>query len=274
MIRALRFVILSVGGVLTALYVVFLVAIYFGQEKMIFHAAKLPPDFKYEFEQPFEELSIASEDGAKLNGLLFTTENPRGAVLYLHGNAGTLDHWSAIAPDYTSLGYDIMLLDYRGYGKSEGSIESEDQFLSDVKAAYETLEKRYDNIVIVGYSIGTGPSSYLASKYNPSALVLQAPYFNLVELADSRVPFVPDFLKKYRFETNVFLPKVKCPVYIFHGADDRLISFDNGRRLHKLMPSGQSKLFALDGVGHGGINQDGRFLSELKIILDSAAAKQ
>jgi len=271
MIRALRFVILSVGGVGLALYLLFMIGLYFGQEKMIFHAAKLPADFDYKFEQPFEELSIRADDGTNLNALLFTTPNPRGAVLYLHGNAGTLEHWSSIAPDYTANSYDVMLLDYRGYGKSEGAIESEAQFFSDVTAAYRTLEKRYKNVVIVGYSIGTGPAAYLASKFNPSALVLQAPYYNLVELADSRVPFVPDFLKKYRFETNLFLAKVKCPVYIFHGTDDRLISFDNGERLHELMPDGQSRLIALNGVGHGGINQDDTFLAELEKILDKAA---
>jgi uncharacterized protein len=272
--RALRFVILSIGGVLAGLYLIFLTAVYFGQEKVIFHAAKLPAEFKYQFEQPFEELPIASNDGTTLNSLLFKTENPRGAVLYLHGNAGTLDHWSSIAPDYTALGYDIMLLDYRGYGKSEGEIDGEAQFFADVSAAYETLAKRYDRIVIVGYSIGTGPAAYLASHYNPAALVLQAPYFNLIELADSRVPFVPDFLKKYRFETNLYLPKAKCPVYIFHGTDDQLISFANGDRLHKLLPAGQARLYALQGVGHGGINQDYTFLSELKVILDTAAEKK
>jgi pimeloyl-ACP methyl ester carboxylesterase len=269
--RALRFTLISIGSVLGILYIIFLVVVYFGQESLIFHVAKLSPDFKYTFEQPFEEMQIASEDGTKLNGVLFKTEKPRGAVLYLHGNAGTIDSWSSIAPDYAASGYDLLILDYRGYGKSDGDIDSEAQFYGDVSAAYDALAKRYDNIVIVGYSIGTGPAAYLASKYTPSALVLQAPYYNLVELADSRVPFVPDFLKKYRFETNLFLPKVKCPVYIFHGTDDRLISFSNGERLHKLMPEGQSELFPLEGVGHGGINQDYTFLSELKIILDKAA---
>ncbi len=248
MIRALRFVILSIVGLFAVLYLLFIVGVYFGQEKMIFQASKLPADFTYKFDQSFEELSIKSAD-ADLNAILFKTDKPRGAVLYLHGNAGTLDHWSSIAPDYTANGYDVMLLDYRGYGKSEGTIESEAQFLADVTAAYQALAKRYSNIVIVGYSIGTGPAAYLASKFDPSALVLQAPYYNLIELADSRVPFVPDFVKKYRFETNLFLPKVKCPIYIFLGTDDRLISFDNGERLHKLMPEDQSHLFRLKALG-------------------------
>lgn len=271
MMRALRFTILSIGAVLGVLYIIFLTTLYFGQEKMIFHQSKLPSDHRFAFTEPFEEMSIACEDGTKLNGLLFTTENPKGLVFYLHGNAGTIEQWGNLGSDFSGMGYDIFVLDYRGYGKSEGNIESEAQFFADVTAAYQTLEKRYDNIVVIGYSIGTGPSAYLASKFNPSALVLQAPYYNLVELADSRVPFVPDFLKKYRFETNLFLPKVKCPVYIFHGTDDRLIAFSHGERLHKLMKNGQSQLFPLEGVGHGGINQDDAFLSEFKVILDKAA---
>lgn len=273
MMRALRFTILSIGGVLGILYVLAMTALYFGQEQMIFHAARLPEDFKYESSQPYEDCSIRCRDGNTLNGLLFKTAQPKGVVLYLHGNAGTIAQWGAIGPDYTALGYDVLVLDYRGYGKSEGEIESEAQFLDDVTAAYQMLEKRYQNIVIVGYSIGTGPSAYLASKFNPSVLVLQAPYYSLLELADSRVPLVPDFLKKYRFETNLYLPKVKCPVYIFHGTEDRLIVFSHGKRLSELLPKGQSQLFPLSGVGHGGINQDERFLDKLKNILDRAAAK-
>lgn len=270
--RALKFTILSISAVLGILYLIFLTVLYFNQESVIFHASRLPVDFQYTFEQPFEEMSIRCDDGNRLNGLLFKTENPKGLVFYLHGNAGTLEHWSRIAPDYTALGYDVFLLDYRGYGKSEGQIDSEEQFYGDVASAYAALRKRYENIVVVGYSIGTGPAAYLASKNHPSALVLQAPYYNLAELADSRVPLVPDFLKKYRFETNVFLPKVTCPVYIFHGTDDRLILFSHGERLNKLM-KGRSVLFPLTGVGHGGINEDERFLSELKIILGKAATK-
>lgn len=270
--RALRFTILSIGGVLGILYVLAMTALYFGQEKMIFHAARLPEDFRYESSQPYEDCTIRCPDGNTLNGLLFKATQPKGVVLYLHGNAGTIAQWGAIGPDYTALGYDVLVLDYRGYGKSKGDIESESQFFDDVTAAYKMLESRYRNIVIVGYSIGTGPSAYLASKFRPSALVLQAPYYNLVELADSRVPFVPDFLKKYRFETNLYLPKVKCPVYIFHGTDDKLIAFHHGKRLSELLPKSQSKFFPLSGVGHGGINQDEQFLTELKIILEKAAS--
>ena len=99
-------------------------------------------------------------------------------MFYLHGNAGALDTWGDIAKVYTSLGYDIFILDYRGFGKSEGSIYSEEQFYKDVQAAYDVMRKEYpeNKIVVEGYSIGTGPATILAATNHPKLLLLQAPY--------------------------------------------------------------------------------------------------
>jgi pimeloyl-ACP methyl ester carboxylesterase len=268
--RAIRFVFISLFCFFGILYLIFLTYLYFNQESMIFFPSRLAPDYQYGFEH-CEEMSISCADGKKLNGLLFTTDTPKGLVFYLHGNAGALDRWGDIAPHYTDLGYDIFILDYRGFGKSEGTIENEGQFYSDISAAYKKLSARYlKNTVIIGYSIGTGPAAYLASKNHPSVLILQAPYYNLTELADARAPLVPDFLKKYHFETNVFLPKVQCPVYLFHGNADHVISYDNSVRLNELM-KGKAQFFTLEGADHSGMNDDERYLSELKIILDKAS---
>ncbi len=236
---------------------------------MIFHPTKLAADYKYGFGQNFEEIIIPSFDNNKLNGVLFKTKSPKGLVFYLHGNAGAVDSWGNIADVYNHLGYDIFVLDYRGYGKSEGSIESEEQFYKDITVAYKKLLTRYEErkVVIMGYSIGTGPATYLASKNHPKSLILQAPYFSLTELSDSKVPFVPNFLKKYNFETNVFIAKVKAPIYLFHGNKDLLIPIENSEKLSKLIKP-NDHFITLKNEDHLGINQNEDFLSELKIILE------
>ncbi|HMI07611.1 MAG TPA: alpha/beta fold hydrolase, partial [Flavobacterium sp.] len=256
------------------LYLVFLSYIYFNQADMIFQATKLPNNYKFNYQQKFEEISIPSFDNKKLHGLLFKAENPKGLVFYLHGNAGALDTWGDIATKYTSLGYDVFILDYRGFGKSEGEIENEVQFYKDISAAYKMMGNRYEErqIVIIGYSIGTGPAAFLASENKPAALVLQAPYFSLTELADSRMPLVPDFIKKFSFETHDFIQRIKAPVFIFHGNADQVIPFENSVRLSKLLkPS--DRFFKLEGQGHGGMNDNQEYLLKLKVILDSIAVK-
>ena len=78
-------------------------------------------------------------------------------------------------------------------------------------------------VVIAGYSIGTGPATYLAAHNKPKALILQAPYSSLTKLIDEKVPLVPDFVKRYAFKTEDIIGRVKAPVYLFHGLDDTLI---------------------------------------------------
>ena len=267
--RTLKFLFVTLFSLFAVIYLVVVSYIYFNQEEMIFLPTKLSKDYQFEFKQNFEELNIPSFDNKKLNGLLFKAENSKGLIFYLHGNAGALDTWGNIAENYTSLGYDIFILDYRGFGKSEGTIDSEEQFYNDVSFAYKKLLSRYpeNKVVIIGYSIGTGPATYLASKNNPKSLILQAPYYSLIELSDSRVPFVPDFLKKYKFETNVFISKIKAPVFIFHGNKDQLIPSSNSEKLSELLKT-KDHFYTLQNEDHIGINENQEYLEELKIILD------
>ncbi|WP_246236302.1 alpha/beta hydrolase [Flavobacterium ajazii] len=236
---------------------------------MVFHNSKLPKDYKFDYQQKFEEVNIASFDGAILNGLLFKAEKSKGLVFYLHGNAGTLETWGKIAKIYTSLGYDIFILDYRSFGKSDGEIENEDQLSKDISIVYKKVTEKYsqNKIIIAGYSIGSGFAAKLALENNPKALILQAPYYNFLELSSSRVPFFPDFMKKFSLETNLHLPKVKSPIYIFHGIDDQLIPIDNSIRLKKLLKSNVC-FYPLKNQEHIGVNENEDFQEQLKIILE------
>ena len=266
--KALRFIFTSVLLLLGVLYSIYLSYVYFNQSEMVFRASKLPNDYQFQFQNNFEEITIPSFDGVKLNGLLFKSKNPKGLIFYLHGNAGSLDSWGNHADIYTRLGYDIFFLDYRGFGKSEGEIDDQEQVYKDITIAYETLMKRYDKnkTIIIGYSIGTGIAAYLASVEQPKMLLLQAPYFNFTEFTTNRVPFYPDVLKKFSFETNNYMVKVKAPIYIFHGKQDNLITYDNALQLQKLFKPKDS-LFALESQGHRGINDNYEFQEKLQEIL-------
>ncbi|MCV2483826.1 alpha/beta fold hydrolase [Flavobacterium sp. SH_e] len=250
------------------LYVLIISYVYFNQIGLVFHSSKLPKDFKFDYKQKFEEVNITSFDGSILNGLLFKAENSKGLVFYLHGNAGTLETWGKIAKIYTSLGYDIFILDYRSFGKSEGEIENEEQLSKDISIVYKKVAEKYsqNKIIIAGYSIGSGFATKLALENNPRALILQAPYFNFLELSSSRVPFFPDFMKKFSLETNLYLPKIKSPIYIFHGTKDQLIPIDNSIRLKKLLNS-NAYFYPLKNQEHIGVNENEDFQEQLKRIL-------
>lgn len=257
-----------IAGTLAGMYILVCVLMYNFQEFLIFHPKVLGAAYRYDFGQKFEELNIAVSDGKKINGLLLKCDSAKGLIFYLHGNSGALDSWGWIGKDYAPLGYDVFVMDYRSFGKSEGEIYSEEQFFADVEAAYAEMKKRYDekNIVIIGYSVGTASASMLASKNNPKLLVLQAPYYSLEDMMHHMYPFVPDFLLKYKFENFNFIQKVKAPVLIFHGDADELVYYGSSLKLKEHFKPGD-KLITLPGVGHLGLNKNEQYLTELAAAL-------
>jgi len=267
-LKTLKFLTIVLLAFFVIIYIIIVFYVYFSQVGMVFHSDRLPKDYQFDYHHKFEELNIQSFDGAKLNGLLFKAEKSKGLIFYLHGNAGTLETWGRIAKIYTNLGYDIFILDYRSFGKSEGEIENEEQLNKDVSIAYKTLTSRYpeNKIIIAGYSIGSGLATILASENNPKALILQAPYYSFTELSSSKVPFFPDFLKKFSLETYEYLPKIKEPVYIFHGMKDQLIPYENSVRLSELLKN-NGHFYPLRDQEHGGMNENSDFQNQLKLIL-------
>jgi uncharacterized protein len=263
-LKSLRKIFIWLGGIIAGLYLLICAGMYSLQEKIIFHPAPLAPDFRFSASQPFEEISIPAADGSKLSGLLLKCDSARGLVFYLHGNSGTLATWAGIGKNYAALGYDVFIMDYRGFGKSEGEISSEEQFYGDVKYAYAEMKKRYDEnrIVVIGYSIGTASAAMLAAGNQPKMLILQAPYYSLTDMMDQRYSFLPGFLLKYKFETYSFLEKVKAPVRIFHGDADEIIYYGASLKLKNHLKA-IDKLIMLPGAGHLGLNDNLVYLQEI-----------
>lgn len=253
---------------LFVLYILICIALYFFQEKLIFFPDRLDKDYKFSFIQPFEEIHIKARDGNYLNGLLFKSDSTKGIIFYLHGNAGSLNTWGEVAKCYTDLHYDVFILDYPGYGKSDGAIKKKAQLFDGIQSAYDEMKKRYNEkqIVVLGYSIGAGLASYIASTNNPRLLILQAPYYNLKDLMRHTYPIIPTFLLKYDFQTNKYLKSCKMPVVIFHGNRDEVIYYGSSLKLKSEMKQGDT-LVTLNGQGHNGITDNPRYVSAIESIL-------
>lgn len=227
------------------LYAILCIALYFNQEKILFHPDPLPANYQH---RKGQEVWLTTKDDIRLNAALVRQAKPKGAILYLHGNRGSLKRCLAQTRQFDNMGYDILVLDYRTYGKSEGKLENEAQMYADAQLAYDYLSERYDNITIVGYSMGSGMASFLAANNPTKALLLIAPYVSIVDMKNKYIPFVPNFLLKYQFRTDRNLAKVSCPTILVHGHNDEVIPFDSSTKLNKLFPS--SEVVGLPGVGH------------------------
>lgn len=245
-------------------------ALYFFQEKFIFFPDKLPARFRFSFQPPFEEIEVKAGDGTQLSSLLFTTgqESAKGVIFYLHGNAGSLQSWGDAAAIYNRLGYDVLMMDYRGYGKSGGHITTEMQLHSDVEAVYNLLKQRYaeDRIIVLGYSIGSGLAARLACHQHPRMLILQAPYYSLTGVMQDAYPVLPSFILKYPLQTYKYIKTCQAPIVIFHGVQDKVIRYHHALQLKTLLKK-TDMLITLDGVGHNGITNDPQYQMELQQIL-------
>ncbi len=260
---------LQILKILAGVYLGVCILLYFSQEKILFFPKKLDPNYRFEFTNTFEEVTIRATDGTILNGVFFKADSSKGLIFYLHGNGGSIRSWGDLAKTYTDLHYDVFMLDYRGYGKSEGNIYSEEQVFQDNQIAYDIWKKKYseDRIIVLGYSVGTGLAAKLASTNHPKLLLLQAPYYSLTDMMKYKYPGIPTFLLKYKFATNDYLKECTMPVVIFHGIEDAVIPYQSSERLQQKYPT-QVTLISLHRQGHNGITENQVYLTELKKLLN------
>lgn len=197
------------------------------------HLFILPPgkstkNTDYHFKDLFKEVFLVPAPGAKIHCLWFRSNEPsRGVILYLHGNAGNLGHWGGIGPRFTQMGFDILIPDYRGYGKSTGRIE-EEAFYVDALACWNFLETNYPDVpkFIYGRSLGSGPASWLAGNTEAKGLILETPYTSMKDLFYTYYSFLPRwFLFRYEFPNAENLKKCMSPILIFAGVRDWIVPF-------------------------------------------------
>ncbi|MDH3426843.1 MAG: lysophospholipase [Gemmatimonadota bacterium] len=246
---------------------------YFRQESLIFQPTVLPAGHQFAFNRPFEEHDIEVDAGVTLNALLFRARQARealqpGVILYLHGNAGDLQSWGYHADLYVDAGYDFLVVDYRGYGKSGGRYSSEAQLHQDIQRVWEWLARQYDqtSIVVVGYSLGSALGSRVACANGARQLVLLAPFYSGRDIGRRVAPWLPPSLIRYPMRTDTVLSECEVPVTLVHGERDVTIPPDASRRLLELLGD-RGRLVLLPGAGHQDIAEQPEFQAMMRELL-------
>ena len=244
------------------------ILIYFFQDKLIFKPEKLKPGFVFKYDIPFEELNFNISPGVLINGLHFYRPDSKGLILYFHGNTRSIKGWAKYAKDFYRYGYDVVLVDYRGFGKSIGK-RGEKQMLSDMQFVYESLAGKYteEHLIVYGRSLGSGFAARIAADNNPRYLILDAPYYNFTRVIERFLPFLPiRIVLRYKLRTDLWIPKVKCPVYIIHGTKDWLIPIKHSEALQKINPR-KITLIRIHGGGHNNLPKYDEYHSFIRDIL-------
>lgn len=250
---ALKRMLLQILGIVAVAYAAVVLLVWATQDRMVYFpqiagtVAVTPAALKL----PYESISIATEDGETLAAWWVSVAQPRGAVLVLHGNAGSMADRMDYLPPFQAMGYAVLLVDYRGYGASTGK-PSEEGTYRDARAAWQWLTARGlkpAEIVVAGESLGGAVAAELAARVQPRALILIAAFTSATDLGSEIYPWLPvRLISRYRYDTLAQLRRYNGPVLIAHSRDDEIVPFAHGERLHAAA-SGAKTLLEMRG-GH------------------------
>ncbi len=236
------------------IYLLVLLLVYVYQGKLIFHPSKLALDYKFELGELDKEIFLKTDDGQTINAIHFCSNNKR-VVLYFHGNAGVLNSWQNTSAHFDGMHTDLLVIDYRGYGKSTGTPTEQGLYL-DAEAAYNYLISNgydKDSIIVYGRSLGSGVASYIAAKFGCRKLILETPYTSMVDISKSIHPyFFPQYTLKHRFSNMRYMPQINADMLILHGTHDALIPVSHCKEIYEATRS-HSKLVVIKNGEHNNL---------------------
>lgn len=253
-----------------ACYVLLGVVLYLMQERMVF-LARLPgralevtprhAGFEY------VDVNLETTDGLSLHGWYVYAPDSRGTVLFLHGNAGNISHRLDSIAVFHDLGLDTFIIDYRGYGQSEGK-PSEAGTYRDAEAAWQYLVTQRGEdparIIMFGRSIGGGVAAWLATRHKAAALIVESSFTSAVEMAAHFYPYMPvRLISRLQYPVADYVARVECPVLIIHSRDDEIIPFAMGKALYEAAPAPKAFLELVGDHNNGFLLSGERYRDKL-----------
>jgi len=243
------------------IYGILCLALFIFQPRLVFFPIKAMAATPAAMDLTYEELLLDTGTGTSLHGWYLPGRENAHTLLFLHGNAGNISHRLDSLRLFNSLGLNVLIFDYSGYGQSGGTA-SEQQTYADARVAWNYLTQTRavpaGQIVIFGRSLGAGVATWLATEETPGALVLESAFTSVPELARKYYPIFPvRWLARIRYDNASRLPTVRCPVLIVHSRDDEIVPFAHGEALYALAAEPKSFL-EIRGDHNGGFMLSGQ----------------
>ena len=222
----------------------------------------------------FDEIEFYTSDNIKLHGWFIPHKNPRGTLLFFHGNAGNISHRLDSINIFHQLNLNVFIFDYRGFGQSEGRTTEQGTY-RDAEAAWNYLTEVKDinekQIIIFGRSLGGSIAAWLASQHQPASLIVESGFTSVPAMGKRFYPFLPiQWLTTFEYNTREYVRKASCPVLIAHSADDDIIPFEEGREIYHAANE-PKQFFEMRGDHNGGFIASGSdYINALKTFIDSS----
>jgi uncharacterized protein len=265
-----KFVIVGVG-----VYAALSLYVYLMQSRMIFfpdisgrELVSTPENIGL----TYQDVEFVSEDNIKLHGWFIPDENAKGTVLFFHGNAGNISHRLDSIALFHRLQLNVFIIDYRGYGKSEGKI-SEKGTYRDAEAAWNYLNQTQGisakQIIIFGRSLGASIASKLASKHTPAALIIESGFSSVASMGQRFYPFLPiRWLTYFKYDTREYVKNISCPVMVAHSKDDEIIPYEEGLEIFAAAPEPKQFLEMQGGHNDGFIVSGRSYVEGLRSFIN------
>lgn len=229
--------------------------LYLLQERLIFFPARTWEATPTRVGLPFEEVWLEASDGVRLSGWFVPVEQARGTVLFFHGNAGNISHRLESLALFHRLGLNTLILDYRGYGRSEGRPTEAGTYL-DAEAAWRYLTQKRQipaaQIILFGESLGGAVAAWAAETHTSGGLILLASFTSIPDMGAQAYPFLPvRWLARVQYNTLARMSKITCPVLLIHSRADEMVPFRHSQRLFEAARQ-PKQLLEISGDHNGG----------------------
>jgi fermentation-respiration switch protein FrsA (DUF1100 family) len=213
----------------------------------------------------YRDVFFDAEDGVKLHGWFVPAPEGKHVVLFFHGNAGNISHRLESIRVFHDLGLSVFIIDYRGYGRSGGSISETGTYL-DSRAAYRHLTDKEgigaENILFFGRSLGGSVAIELSMDHTPRALLVESCFPSLADVGARAYPFLPvRLLLRIRYNSAGRIAALRCPKLVIHSRGDEIVPFDLGQRLFGLAAE-PKEFLEIQGDHNAGFIDSGRMYAD------------
>ncbi len=235
--RSIKRILISVTTSVGLVYLGLLLLVYLSQAHFIFFPTTDLLTTPAAYQWDYEDIKLSVNGESTHGWFIPASKTARGTILFSHGNAGNIGGRLETIHIFRELGFNTLIYDYGGYGKSTGS-PSEDRCYADIRAMWDELTKSRNippsQIILFGRSLGGGATSQLATEVTPAAVVLESTFTSIADMAQDQFPLFPTrLLVKHRFDTLEKVPHIDVPILHIHSPDDTLIPYTHGQQLFR-----------------------------------------
>jgi fermentation-respiration switch protein FrsA (DUF1100 family) len=261
----------SILTIAISIYVLLALMLYLFQGRMVF-LSNLPDRTLIaspgDIDLDYENVSLTTSDNERLHGWYVPAANPRGVLLFFHGNAGNISHRLESIEIFHELGLDTLIIDYRGYGLSTGKASEQGTYL-DAQAAWDYLVDSRgipaDRIIVFGRSLGGAIGAWLGARNTPAAVVIESSFSSGVDMAHRLYPFLPArLITRLRYPVVDYAGRLKCPVLVIHSRQDEIIPFAMGQAIYAAVKQHKKFLELRGDHNNGFLISQGDYVAALK----------